>query len=916
VRLIDLRHLSGPNIYTTRPVTLARLELDELTSQETTGYAGFADRLTALLPGLAEHHCAAGRPGGFTDAMGRGTYFGHVTEHVALELSRLAGRDVHLGRTMWAGADGRYDVMIECPQDEPADSPVAAELLRIAIHAVLEVLAEREPELDAGLAGVSRLVERDRLGISSAAIAAAARRRGIPVRRIGGLSLLRLGYGCYRRLVCAALTEQTSAVGVDIASDKVLTKQLLASAGIPVPDGVVACSPQEAAQALEALGGPVVIKPRNGNHGGGVTVSVATAQQAADAYAQASAAGAGVIVEAFVPGLDYRVLVVDGQVVAAAELRPAAVTGDGSRNIGQLIALANADPRRGPGHARELTRITLDAAAISHLADRGLDAGSVPASGEIITLRRNANLSTGGTSQDVTDLVHDQVAELCRRAAATAGLDICGVDLRLADISAPILPQAGEHGQPGPGAVIELNACPGLRMHLSPAQGQARDVAGAVLDRLYPPGAPARVPVVAVTGTNGKTTTVRMIGHILRQAGLRVGMATTDGVYSGGRLVYRADASGPRSAQMVLDDTSIEAAVLETARGGIIRGGLGYQQADVAVITNISADHLGSDGIDDLDELIGVKALVAEEIRPGGTVVLNADDPATAALAQRPAVRRHAPDIRYFSLEPDNPVALAHRGGGGVSYALTDGQLTEIEGTRGRALISVAELPGAFSGRAPHVVADALAAVAACRALGVSAKDIRHALASFTPGEINPGRGNLYLAAGSPVIVDYGHNAAALDATGAMISSVWGGRPAAAITLPGDRRDDLVAATAEAVAAWFGNVIVYEDHDKRGRKPGEMTDLITAALRRARPGIHCVAADGPEAALRAAVRIAAGHPVLFLHETFGMARQALAAVGAQPWPAGLLTAGADVADVTATAPLWQAGRFSQWNRGR
>ena len=769
MRLIDLRHLRGPNIFTTRPVTVARLELDELTGQETTGYPGFAGRLTALLPGLAEHHCAAGRPGGFTGAMARGTYFGHVTEHVALELSRLAGRDVHLGRTMWAGADGRYDVMMECPQDEPADSPVAAELLRAAIRAVEEIIAEREPELDADLAGLSRLVEQDRLGVSTAAIAAAARSRGIPVRRIGGLSMLRLGYGCYRRLVCAALTEQTSAVGVDIASDKVLTKQLLASAGIPVPDGMVARSPQEAVQALEALGGPVVIKPRNGNHGGGVTVSVTTAQQAAGAYAQASATGAGVLVETFIPGLDYRVLVVDGQVVAAAELRPAAVTGDGTQNIGQLIALANADPRRGPGHARELTRITLEAASVSHLAGQGLDAGSVPASGETVALRRNANLSTGGTSRDVTDLTHDEVADMCRRAAAAAGLDICGVDVRLADISAPILAR--------PGAVIELNACPGLRMHLSPAQGPARDVAGAVIDRLYPPGAPARVPVVAITGTNGKTTTVRMIGHTLRQAGLRVGMATTDGVYSGGRLVYQADASGPRSAEMVLDDTSIEAAVLETARGGIIRGGLGYEQADVAVITNISADHLGSDGIDDLDELVGVKALVAEQIRRGGTVVLNADDPATAALAERPAVRRHEPDIRYFSLEPGNPVALAHRCGGGISYAVTGGQLAEMEGTGNRVLIGVAELPGAFGGRAPHLIADALAAVAACRALGVSAKDIRHALASFTPGEVNPGRGNLYLAAGSPVIVDYGHNAAALDATGAMISSVWAGQP-------------------------------------------------------------------------------------------------------------------------------------------
>ncbi|MGD0374912.1 MAG: cyanophycin synthetase [Streptosporangiaceae bacterium] len=940
MRLIDVRHLSGPNVYTTKPVSVARLELDELTCRETTGYPGFAARLTAALPGLGCHHCAAGRPGGFTEAMDRGTYFGHVTEHVALELSRLAGRDVQLGRTMWAGAEGRYDVMMECPQDEPADSGVAALLLQTAIRAVHEILEKREPAVDADLAGISRLAERERLGVSTAAIAAAARGRGIPVRRIGNLSMLRLGYGCYRRLVCAALTEQTSAVGVDIASDKVLTKQLLASAGIPVPDGVVASSPADAADAVEFLGGRVVIKPRSGNHGGGVTVSVTTARQAADAYAQASSAGAGVIVETYIPGNDYRVLVVDGRVVAAAELRPAAVTGDGTQHIGQLVALANADPRRGHGHARELTRITLDAAAISHLAGQGLDEGSVPASGEVVTLRKNANLSTGGTSRDVTDLVHHEVAEMCCRAAAAAGLDICGIDVRLADISAPIHDPDGQHGQhehgrSGPGAVIELNACPGLRMHLSPTEGTARDVAGAVIDRLYPPGAQSRVPVVAVTGTNGKTTTVRMIGHILRQAGLRVGMSTTDGVYSGGRPVYQADASGPRSAEMVLDDTSIEAAVLETARGGIIRGGLGYDKADVAVITNITADHLGSDGIDDLDELAGVKALVAEEIRDGGTVVLNADDPATAALAERPAVRRRAPDIRYFSLVPGNQLAERHRLRGGVSYEVTDGQLTEIEGTKRRVLLGVAELPGAFGGRAPHVVANALAAVAACRALGISAKDIRHALAAFSPGEVNPGRANLYLAAGSPVIVDYGHNAAALDATGRMVSNVWGGQPAAALTLPGDRRDDLVAATAAAVAAWFGDVVVYEDHDKRGRKPGEMTDLITAALRRARPDIHCVAADGPEAALRAAVRMACGHPVLFLHETFGMARKALAAVGAEPWPAGLLTVGdpaetgtpgaadlaspadlADAADLTATAPLWQPGWLSQWNRGR
>jgi cyanophycin synthetase len=783
---------------------------------------------------------------------------------------------------MWAGADGRYDVMTECPQDEPAESAVPAELLELALTTVKNILIERIPDLPVELARIARIVERERLGVSTAALAAAARRRGIPVRRVGQLSMLRLGYGRYRRLVCAALTEQTSVIGVDIAADKMLAKQLLSGAGIPVPDGVVAWSAADAAEALGRMGSPVVIKPRNGNHGVNVTVGVTTAAAAAAAYAQAAADGAGAIVEAFVPGTDYRVLVVDGQVVAASELRPAAVTGDGASGIAELVAVVNADPRRGEGHSRALTKIKLDERALAHLETQGLSPASVPGAGQVVTLRRNANLSTGGTSRDVTDLVHDDVADVCRRAAAVVGLDVCGIDVRLADIAAPL--RCSGHDTAA-GAVIEINACPGLRMHLSPAEGPPRDVAGAVVDSLYPPGGPSRVPVVAVTGTNGKTTTVRMIAHILGQAGMRVGVSTTDGVYSGGRLVYDADASGPRSADMVLDDTSVEAAVLETARGGIIRGGLGYDQADVAVITNITADHLGADGVDDLDELVGVKALIAEEVLEGGTVVLNADDPAVAAIAGRPRVRRHAPVIRYFSLAEANPVIERHRQAGGLAYELRDGELVEFDGDRKRPLLSVAELPGSFGGRAPHVTANALAAVAACRGLGVSAKDIRRALGTFTPGQSNPGRGNVYLAGGSPVIVDYGHNAAALDATGRMISSVWGGEPVAAITLPGDRRDDLTAQSAEAIAAWFGRVVIYEDADKRGRRPGEMTELITAAMRGARPGITLAAAGGPHAALRTAVEMAAGHPVLFLYEKLAMAHEALASLDARPWPA-------------------------------
>jgi cyanophycin synthetase len=934
VRFIDIRYLSGPNVFTTSPVTIARLELDELTCRETTEFGGFAERLGALLPGLATHHCAAGRPGGFVDAMARGTYFGHVAEHVALELSGLAGREVRLGRTMWAGVDGRYDVMTESPADEPADSAVPAALLRLAIRIVHDVLAARPAELGPDLDQIGRTCERERLGVSTAAIAAAARRRGIPARRVGNRSLLRLGYGCHRQLVCAALTSRTSAVGADIAADKQLAKQLLSTAGIPVPAGRVAWTADEAEEALADIGGPVVIKPLGGCHGANLTIGVRSAAEARAAHEKASAVSEAVLVEELVPGADYRVLVIDGQLAAAAQLRPASVTGDGVQTIAQLVARANTDPRRGVGHARELTIISLDQDAMRHLDSLGLDDHSVPARGQVVTLRRNANLSTGGTSKDVTEIVHAEVAEMCRRAAAVSGLDVCGIDLKLTDIAAPLHDPDG-HGRGQPCAVLELNACPGLRMHLSPTEGTPRDVAAAVVDSLYPPGVPARIPLVSVTGTNGKTTTVRMISHVLRQAGLRVGMSCTDGVYVGGNLVYAADASGPRSAETVLDDPTVEAAVLETARGGIVRRGLGYDEADVAVVTNISADHLGDDGIDTLDELIHVKALVAEQVRDGGSVVLNADDPATAGLADRAAVRAHAPVVRFFSLTPGSPVIARHKAAGGPCYEVIDGQLTETEGGEVRPLLAVADLPGAFGGRAPHLVANTLAAVAACRAAGISAKDIGRGLAAFTPGEQNPGRGNVFRAGLSPVIVDYGHNAAALEATGRFISDVFGGvsaapggfsggngsghgapaggaaggEPVAVVTLPGDRRDDLVAQTARAIAAWFGKVVLYEDSDKRGRPAGAMMSLIESALAAARPGIVCQQAENPADALRAALVLAEGGPVLFLYEKLGMAHDALAAAGAVPWPeaCGVVR---DPAEAAAAVVADAAGRLA------
>ena len=697
--------------------------------------------------------------------------------------------------------------------------------------------------------------------------------------------MLRLGYGRNRRLACAALTELTSAVGVDIAADKMLAKQLLADAGIPVAEGVLAASAEEAARALGVLGPPVVIKPLRGNQGRCVTVGVRTPHEAITAFDRAGG-GSPVLVERFVTGHDYRVLVIDGRVAAAAQLHPACVTGDAAHTISQLVAQVNADPRRGDGHARELTRISLDDEVMRHLDAAGLDGGSVPAAGQVVALRQNANLSTGGTSRDVTDLVHEDVAALCVRAAAAAGLDICGVDLRAPDIAAPL-----DTGRPGGGtavAVLELNACPGLRMHLAPVEGRPRDVAAAIVDTLYPPGTQARIPVIAVTGTNGKTTTVRMIGHVLSQAGLRVGMATTDGVYSGGRLVYDADASGPRSAEMVLDDTERggrgagDRARRDPARRAGLRPGRrgrGHQHHRRPPGRRRHRRH------DRADPRQGAGSRGDPGRRDGG------------AQRRRPGRRRARRPAGGAPERPGDQVLqpAARQPGAGAAQA---GRRPGLRGPRrpaggdrgrpARPLIPVAELPGAFGGRAAHLVANALAAAAACRAAGFSAKDIRRGLATFTPVEANPGRGNVYRAGDVPVIVDYGHNAAALDATGAMITNVWGGEPAAAVTLPGDRRDDLVTETAEAIAAWFGKVVVYEDSDKRGRRPGEMQELIAAAMRRVRPDIACEPAAGPEQALRRAVALADGGPVLFLYEKLTAARAAVESIGGIPvarrWP--------------------------------
>ena len=873
MRVGGIRALRGPNVYSHRPVLSMRLYLDDLTGKESHEFPGLNELLLGLLPGLAKHHCCRERDGGFVERLSEGTYFGHIVEHVALELTELAGVPVYHGKTRSAGEPGAYNIIVEYKAEEGTKR-----LLRMAAE-IVESLTLRPRDggafpLEKRLKEVRELIARSELGPTTRAITEACASRGIPWKRVGENSLVQLGHGKHRRLIQAAMTERTSAVAVDIASDKELTKTLLRDAGIEVPCGILAQSEAEAVEALEIVGAPVVVKPYNMSQGKGVSLNLTTAEQVGRAYCAAKQFATMVVVERQFAGRDYRVLVINGRVVAASERVPAHVVGDGESTIAELVEAVNRHPARGEDHERPLTKIAIDEAMMEFMRRRRLTLGDMPEPGEVVYLRECANLSTGGTARDVTELVHPQVAAMCERAARIIGLDICGIDVILDDIAT----------SPGPdNGVIEVNAAPGLRMHVAPSEGPSRDVGAAIIDMLYPGGATGRIPIISITGTNGKTTITRMVAHALSQKGMVVGMATTDGIYVGGELVVEGDTTGPISAQAVLSDPSVEVAVLETARGGIVRGGLGYDWSDISVISNVRLDHLGQDGIETLDDLLHVKALVAERVRKGGTLILNADDERLVQLADDELVARPKKNLVYFSMRPTHALIRRRLRAARSAYFYKDGWIVESMGGDETRVVRASDVPVTLGGAASFNIANALAAVAVCRAQGLSREEAAAALKEFRGDLHNAGRAGLFEIRGGYALLDYGHNPDAFAAV-CQMASQWGGRRVTGVIgVPGDRDDMVVDQAGRAAARGFERIIIKEDMDTRGRRRGEVADLLRRAVVSEAPGRDCRVILDEIAAMRAAIEeIEPNDVVVIFYEKLDPALSLFEQFGARP----------------------------------
>lgn len=827
----NIRTLNGPNFWSVARHKLVVMELDlqELEERPTNKIEGFYERITEQIPSMFSHRCSYGEPGGFFRRIKDGTWMGHVIEHIALEIQTLAGMECGFGRTREMAEKGVYFVVFSY-YERRAGIYAAKAAVRIAENLIEGI----DIELDKHVQALREIREEDRLGPSTGAIVEEAAKRKIPWIRLNQRSLVQLGYGVNQKRIQATVASTTSSIAVEIACDKEDTKALLEAAEIPVPKGRIIYDEEDLDAALKAIGYPLVLKPVNGNHGKGATTNIKSREHALEAFELAKKYSRSIIAEKFITGFDHRILVINYKFEAAAIRKPACVVGDGEKNIEQLIEIVNQDPRRGFGHEKVLTAISIDDFTINFLKDQGLTIASIPKKGEEILLKPTANLSTGGTAEDITDLVHPSIIKMCERIARIIGLDICGIDIMAPSLFEPLTKNGG--------AILEVNAAPGFRMHLEPTHGLPRNVAEPVIDMLFPNEKAARIPIVAISGTNGKTTTSRLIAHIAKSVGYKVGFTTTDGVYIQDELMMRGDCTGPVSAEFVLKDPTVDFAVLESARGGILRAGLGFHKCDTAVVTNVAPDHLGLGGIDSLEKLARVKSVITRVVLPHGHIILNADDDLVYEMHKDVK----SGEVCYFSMQEKNPRILEHTKLNGLACVYESGYITLLKGNWKVRVEKAVNIPLTFGAKAEFNIANILGATLAAYTNGIKASEIRQALLSFVPSsDTTPGRMNIFEFKNFTVMCDYAHNAHGMRAIKGFLDKVDANKKIGIIAGVGDRRDEDIFELGEVAAEMFDEIIIRQDKNLRGRNADELINLLIEGVKNkdANKTIHVIAKE-------------------------------------------------------------------------
>ena len=807
MKIIDIKTMKGPNYWSVRRhnLTVMVLDLEEMEQFPTNKIDGFGERLEKMFPSMHSHRCSVGKAGGFFQRVKEGTWMGHVIEHIALEIQTLAGMDCGFGRTRGYGVEGVYFVVF---------NHMVGRVGRYAAKASFRIaealISGEEYDLAEDILNMKEIRQNEGLGPSTASIIKEAEARNIPWIRLNRYSLCQLGYGANQKRIQATVTSQTSNIGVDIACDKEETKLLLEQAEVPIPKGDIIRTERGLEEAAEYVGFPLVIKPVNGNHGRGITTNINSMDEALIAFKEAKEISRLVIVEKYITGEDYRLLVIDNKLVAAAKRTPAHVIGDGKSSIQQLVDEVNKDERRGYGHEKVLTEISINSLTIELLKENGMTPETIVPKGEFVKLKSTANLSTGGTAEDVTDLIHPYNIFMAERISKIIGLDICGIDIMAHDLTKPL----NESG----GAVLEVNAGPGFRMHIQPTDGLPRNVGGHVVDMLFPYGSNARIPIIAVTGTNGKTTTTRLIAHIAKMRGKKVGYTTTDGVYIQNRLLMSGDCTGPVSAEFVLKDPTVNFAVLECARGGILRAGLGFKKCDIGVVTNVAGDHLGLKGIHTIDQLAKVKGVIPETVQKDGYSVLNADD--DRVYAMRDNVESN---VALFSMDEENPRILRHSRNDGISAIYENGYITIIKGEWKMRVAKAVNVPLTKGGKASFMIQNVLAAVLATYLQGFSIEDIKVAIESFIPSPSQtPGRLNMFNFDKFDVLLDYAHNPAGLRALHKYVEKLDGSPKVGIIAGIGDRRKQDNFELGQIAAEMFDEVIIRQDRNLRGKEEEEL----------------------------------------------------------------------------------------------